>query len=968
MAGRGSAFAWRVIAGVVLLNLLVAAGVFWSLYASFGQALSHASVMAQNLSLVLSENVSVLLDRTDLALLDAKECLESGRRPAPGVVFADARGHASDGTDVSNRPFFVRLRSARGLFVSGGPEGIVLARRINRADGRFSGAVFSVVSSSRLAARLSQVDVGPHGSVELADSAKALSVRAGRTGVSPSAVVSSRGLSRYPFRIAVSLSGEDSLAGWKAGTQQMTLLVAIIGLVSAGGAATILRAWRGQEEANERLASEEEKFHTMADHAQDWEYWQGPQGEIRYMSPSCERMTGYAAAEFEADPGLAARIVHPEDDGRDEEFRIVRRDGAIRWIGHAARQIFGADGKPLGWRITNRDITDRRLFEAEINRLAQAVEQSPTGILITDADGGVLFTNQAYTLITGLSFAAAYGKSQRELISDRIGDGQYAEIAAALSAGKPWSGALPDRSRNGEPRWVQFTASPIYDREGRVSNYLHLKTDISEIKRSEEALKRYNERLEAEVESRTADLILARNAAEAANRAKSNFLANMSHELRTPLNAILGFSSLMRKDSGLSEHHLRSLDIINRSGRHLLGLINDVLEMAKIEAGKLRMERAPFDLGAAIRDVVDMMTIRAGEKGLRLILDQASDFPRYVVGDEARLRQVLINLIGNAVKFTEQGGVTLRLGRRGDSRLLIEVEDSGPGISAEDQAKLFQPFVQLDSRQSAQGTGLGLAISRQFVELMGGGISLESVPGQGSIFRVDLPLPAADPSGIPVANGAVRGEVCGAVPGQARFRILIAEDQAENQILLSKLMENIGMETRIAGNGREAVELFRSWHPHLVWMDGRMPEMDGMEAARIIRTLPGGKDVKIVAVSASAFAEQRARMLESGMDGFVRKPYRFSEIYDCLASMLDVRYVYEDSGFEVDKGALDRLSDLPEASRRELKAALESLESVRVKSLIMEIEDCELRRALSGLAENFDYPAILKALEASGKA
>jgi signal transduction histidine kinase/FixJ family two-component response regulator len=420
--------------------------------------------------------------------------------------------------------------------------------------------------------------------------------------------------------------------------------------------------------------------------------------------------------------------------------------------------------------------------------------------------------------------------------------------------------------------------------------------EIGERRHAEEQLTLYKDHLEEEVQLRTTDLVLARNAAETANQAKSVFLANISHELRTPLNAILGFSDLMRHDPSLTQGQNQNLAIINRSGEHLLTLINDVLEMAKIEAGRVQLDNLPFDLGAMVRDVTDMMEIRAREKGLQLILDQASEFPRYINGDEARLRQILINLVGNAIKFTRQGGVTIRLGTRENaiSHLLIEVEDSGPGISADDQKRLFQPFVQLGKQAGDnRGTGLGLAITRQFVQLMGGGISLESTPGKGSLFRIDLPLSAVRESEIVKPQRVDKGEVVGLAPGQSVYRILIVEDQVENQLLLRQLMARVGFEVRVVDDGAQGVELFKSWHPHLIWMDRRMPIMDGIEATRMIRSLPGGREVKIIAVTASAFKEQRDEMLAAGMDDFVRKPYRFHEIYDSLSAQLGVQYVYE---------------------------------------------------------------------------
>jgi PAS domain S-box-containing protein len=487
--------------------------------------------------------------------------------------------------------------------------------------------------------------------------------------------------------------------------------------------------------------------------------------------------------------------------------------------------------------------------------------------------------------------------------------------------------------------------------------------------RAEEELRKLNQELEQRVNERTADLVLARDAAEAANQAKSVFLANMSHELRTPLNAILGFSDMLRKDPLLPEGQRQNVDIINRSGAHLLALINDVLEMAKIESGRVQLENAPFDLGGMIRDVTDMMRIRAEEKGLELLIDQSSKFPRHIIGDMARLRQVLTNLVGNAVKFTQQGQVILRLGTKQNklSHLQIEVEDTGPGIAPEEQQRIFEPFVQLGEQGSSKGTGLGLTITRQFVQLMGGSLTLESAPAKGALFRVDLPLKEVTEADLAKSLELGKGYVTGLAPGQPEYRILIVEDQRDNQRLLLELMESAGLPSRVAEDGEQGVQLFQSWHPHFIWMDRRMPVMDGMEATRRIRELPGGKEVKIVAVTASAFTEQRDEMLSGGMDDVVRKPYRAHEIYECLSRHLGIEFTYSESAEPMEAPVAltpEMLSVLPMELRHDLQEALESLERKRIEWVVQQVAgyDRELHKALKHLVDNFEYPTILKAL------
>ncbi len=612
------------------------------------------------------------------------------------------------------------------------------------------------------------------------------------------------------------------------------------------------------------------------------------------------------------------------------------------------------------------------LKQAEATRiqLAAIVEFSNDAIIGKTPDGIISHWNKSAEKIYGYSAEEILGKPVSILAPLSL-HAEVDELLEKIRTGEVVVNHESERIRkDGVLIHVAITLSPIKDASGNTIGISTITRDITEHKRNAEELRRYKDHLEEEVQQRTEDLVLARNAAEAANQAKSVFLSSMSHELRTPLNAILGFSNLMRKDALLPENHRQNLDIINRSGEHLLTLINDVLEMAKIEAGRLQLENAPFDLGAMVRDVTDMMLIRAGEKGLRLLTDQSSYFPRYIVGDEARLRQVLINLIGNSIKFTEQGGVTLRLGTRQNSfsHLMIEIEDSGAGIAPEDQQRIFEPFVQLNSHWDNKGTGLGLSLSRQFVQLMGGGIKLESTVGKGTLFRIDLPLNEVTEADIIQSKQVEKGDIIGLEPGQPDYRILIVEDKLENQLLLTKLMESVGFQVKVAENGEQGIQLFQSWHPHFIWMDRRMPVMDGLEATRQIRKLPGGKDVKIVAVTASAFIEQRSESIDAGMDDFVRKPYRFNEIYECMSKQLGVRYIYD--GMPEPEQATtanmsEMLSVLPEELRYDLMEALESLETNRIAQVIQQIEpyDRKLQKTLSHLADTFDYTAILKALQ-----
>jgi PAS domain S-box-containing protein len=599
------------------------------------------------------------------------------------------------------------------------------------------------------------------------------------------------------------------------------------------------------------------------------------------------------------------------------------------------------------------------------------VDTATEGIWGLGPEAMTTFVNAGMAKMLGYSIIEMIGRPFAEFIfEDKAA--YFRQKMADCQQGKAEHYECRFRCKDGQSLWALVSATPVFDAEHRFYGSFAMITDISARKRADDELRGYKDQLEITVQQRTEELLLALDSAKAANKAKSVFLANMSHELRTPLNAILGFSSMISRDQQLTENLREYLEIINRSGQHLLTLINNVLEMAKIEAGRLQLKEAPFDLGDTIRDVTDMMQLRAEEKDLRLLIDQSSRFPRYIIGDEVRFRQVLINLVGNALKFTQQGGVTIRLGTRKNkfSHLLIEVEDSGPGITPEDQQRIFEPFVQLGTHSVNLGTGLGLSITRQFVQLMGGSISLESTLGKGSLFRLDLPLKevmeAEEAQSKPVKNG----DVVGLALGQPEYRILIVEDQLENQLLLAKLMESVGLQVKIAENGEQGVRMFQSWVPNLIWMDRRMPVMDGVEAARAIRQLPGGKEVKIVAVTASVFIEQRNEIFAAGMDDILRKPYRADEIYGCLSKQLGVQFIYKSYTEPQDQSlklAPQMLMALPEELRHKLKVAVETLDSEQIGPALQEVGsyDQNLKAVLVSLAEKFDYPSILNALRSN---
>lgn len=483
------------------------------------------------------------------------------------------------------------------------------------------------------------------------------------------------------------------------------------------------------------------------------------------------------------------------------------------------------------------------------------------------------------------------------------------------------------------------------------------------------------------------DLRDAKEVAEAANRAKSVFLANMSHEFRTPLNAILGFGQLMLKaatrpgrSEPVSPEQRENMEVIVRSGEHLLGLINDVLEMSKIEAGRATLNERSLDLRRMLEGLEEMFALRAHQKGLTLHFELAPQLPRYVVADEGKLRQILMNLLGNAVKFTTRGGVILRA--KGEQlekdgfRLHIEVEDSGPGISPDDLGRIFEPFVQaVEGRQDQEGTGLGLSISRQFALLMGGDIAVESEQGDGSTFVLDVPLQPIETADLP--GSTIRRRAIGLEPGQPTYRLLVVDDKEVNRQLLRRMLEPFAFEVREAANGAEAVDEWKTWEPHLIWMDIRMPMMDGYEATRAIKASLKGQATVIIAVTASALEEDRAVILSEGCDGYIRKPFREEELIEALSTHLGVRFVYEEPPDEVAAARpgliaadeiVHRMSKIPVSLLVELEKGSRLGDVTGLQERIASIENLDgaLGEHLRTLARNFRHEEILRLIHEAG--
>ncbi len=634
------------------------------------------------------------------------------------------------------------------------------------------------------------------------------------------------------------------------------------------------------------------------------------------------------------------------------------------------KMVRNEEGESSGFLVGIHDLSHSRKLDEELRQAHERLKLTQFGIDHV-SDAIYLIDTQARFRYVNEEACHRHGLERREMLEKGVADvdpnfpsERWSEHFAELKQ----RGTLMFESlhRRGDGSLYPVEVAANYIRYANDEYNFAFARDITERKQIEAELQRSHEQLESQVELRTAELKRAKEAAEEANQAKSVFLANMSHELRTPLNAILGFAQLMARDERIPDDERENLETINRSGTHLLRLINDVLEISKIEAGRFSLKITPIDLYELLDSLVEVMRVRARQKGLALSLERSDDLPRYVKTDITKLRQVLLNLLSNAVKYTEAGSVILRAAVEGPSDRLwlrFEVVDTGIGIAAQELERIFLPFYQVAPATFSEsgGTGLGLSISLEYTRLLGGDLTAESTRGLGSCFRLRLPAELAQ--AVEREKAAVR-RVVRLASGQPRYRILVAEDNADNQRLIATLLQRVGFQVRVVGNGREAVKAFKTWHPHLIWMDMRMPVMDGYEASRRIKAMSGNGKILIAALTASAFEEDREAVLAAGCDAFVRKPLKEEELFTVMGDLLGVQYVFEEEAEPEEPVATLELDELPAELAAELKQAALALDMDRLHELVGRVQGLspQLAHALSMAIDDFRFEEILKAL------
>ena len=866
---------------------------------------------------------------------------------------------------------------------------------------------------------------------------------------------------------------------------------------------------RQQAELKLRFVTERLQYLLVATPAVIFSCKLGGNNEITFISENVVSMVGYEAQEFINGSVDWRSLIHPKDresiaavfaqilekESISYEYRERHKDGSYRWIYYEVKLVKDAAGIPVECVGYGVDITARKQAELALQQqlkrerlvnsiqerirsslnleevMTMAVEEvrqflstdrtviyrfNPDwsgfiavesvaadtmpilGIDINDScfrEGYISFYQQGNLRAIDNIYTAGISECHINLLR------QFevkANLVVPLLQGENLWGLLIAHHCRSQRHWDSSEIESLKQISVQLAIAIQqstlfeqAKTEIIERKLAESALQK------------------AVVAADTANRAKSEFLSSMSHELRTPLNAILGFSQVMVRDSSLHNQHQQHVEIINRASEHLLSLINDILEMSKIEAGRTKLNESSFNLIELLETLEKMFRLKAVSKNLQLIFEVADGVPHFVKGDEGKLRQILINLLGNAIKFTETGSVTLQVKMKVEEswavetaeftdiqtkpadagsnhseslavetaeftglqtkpadagsqqcahggfdwvdansirpvflqkseflRLQFEIEDTGPGIAAEEMNKLFEPFEQTQTGgKSQQGTGLGLPISRKFVQMMGGDITVSSTPDLGSKFAFDIQIRLADPTEVKMLKP--QKKVIGLAPDQPEYRILVVDDRADNRLVLVRLLSSIGLLVREAENGQEAIAVWEDWQPQLIWMDMRMPVMDGYEATKQIKAHPLGKTTVIIALTASAFENERKSILAAGCDDFLPKPFEANILFAKMEDFLGIRYVYEEpidtndtklekeseiSGVSSNQSVESQICQMPREWVEKIYTAAQECSDDKILQLIEEMpkELAPASQNLTTLAQNFLFDDIIE--------
>lgn len=726
-----------------------------------------------------------------------------------------------------------------------------------------------------------------------------------------------------------------------------------------------------RKQAQAAIEASEEKYRLIFEGAGDGILVHDLAGRILASNPKTQASLGYTAQELRSlrladldTPAMArlipARMEQLRQDGHatfESEHR--RQDGTAFPVEVSAHTLLW-EGQPAIMSLV-RDLSERRRTEAQLRKLESAVEQSPVVVVITDVHGVIEYVNASFERQTGYSASAAVGQKPSLLKSGRQDAEFYREMWETLVRGETWRGELCNLRKDRTEFWELAVIAPLRDREGRITHFVAIKEDITQ------------RRQEAE------ELRLAKQAAEAANQAKTTFLASISHEIRTPLNAILGFTQLLQHDATTTAAQQTRLHTIGQSGEHLLRLVNDLLDMAKIDAGRMSLTLADCDLHDLLTEVEGACRQPAAAKGLVFAVERVGAVPHFLRTDAGRVRQVLTNLLGNAIKFTTEGSVRLRVSATAappspkgqpNERIWLEVTDTGPGIAPEEMPQVFAAFEQTQSgRQTAGGSGLGLAISRGLAWKLGGDITVASAMGQGTTFTFTFVAEVRDGAISAVEAPVLTPRVVGLASTGPAPRLLVVDDLEPNRHLLREVLEPLGFPVTEAVNGVEALQCCLNDPPALVLMDRRMPLLGGLEATRQLRAQPGGSAVRVLLVTADAEGFTEADWRDAGVDACLCKPLKNEVLLAHIGRLLQLEYVYFDPRKQPETRApldLAAAATLPADLRAELIQATETGDGHRLRELLAErVKPLQpaLAEALGQMAVRYEYPQLLEALK-----
>ncbi len=663
---------------------------------------------------------------------------------------------------------------------------------------------------------------------------------------------------------------------------------------------------------NHDTSLSEERYQALFQHANDGVFILDLNGKHIMVNRRAAGMLGYTIDELigKRIKDMVAPQEYPESLKRFEaimseeilpvyERTFRKKDGSFLSTEINATLVRDQQGQPKNIQSIVRDITERKkaeicLVESE-KRYRNLVEDMPALICRFQPDGTLIFVNQAYCEAFEKTLKELLGFNFFEFIPAQDAQNVRAHLASLTPVAPLQTYEHRVISPTGEFRWQQWTNRAFFDKDGEIREYQSIGLDISHRKETEQQLRQ------------------AQQTADAANRAKSIFLANMSHELRTPLNSILGYNELLAQETDITNQQAEIIQIINHSGEHLLALVNDILDFSKIEAGGVELQNDVFDLPALLTTLEEIFRLPIEEKFLHLNFILADDLPQTILADRLKLRQILINLLSNAIKFTKEGGITLTVQSQpqADSpekdavQLQFAIQDTGVGIPPKDIETIFYPFVQSSFESNTNGgVGLGLTISREYTRIMGGDLTVESTEGKGSVFRFTiLTKTYIVAESTPSAQHHPRTQFIKLAANQPAYKLLIVDDIEASRNLLFRILQPLGGELRKANNGLQAIQIFKIWKPDLVFMDIRMPEMNGLQAIRELKKQPENQAIKFVALTANTFQEERTKIYQVGYDGFIPKPFRRQDIIQALEIHLGIKFEYCDKPSAKNKNA-----------------------------------------------------------------